>query len=87
MHLQELKAKPISELTDLARNLGVDSAGGLRRQELIFSILQAQTGQRADFNQALQELDLFLLVIWIVVQVNLFLGVRLKIKHLPFIIW
>jgi transcription termination factor Rho len=45
MHLQELKEKPISELTELARSLGVESAGGLRRQELIFSILQAQTEQ------------------------------------------
>ncbi|MCH7679625.1 Rho termination factor N-terminal domain-containing protein [candidate division KSB1 bacterium] len=43
MHLKELKDKSIGELTDLARTLGVDSAGNLRRQELIFSILQAQT--------------------------------------------
>ncbi len=43
MHLQDLKQKPISELTELARTLGVDSAGGMRRQELIFAILQAQT--------------------------------------------
>lgn len=43
MHLQELKQKPISELTELARSLGVEAAGGLRRQELIFSILHAQT--------------------------------------------
>ncbi len=45
MHLQELKEKPIAELTELARSLGVEAAGGLRRQELIFSILQAQTEQ------------------------------------------
>jgi transcription termination factor Rho len=45
MHLKELKEKPISELADLARSLGVESPGGLRRQELIFSILQAQTEQ------------------------------------------
>jgi transcription termination factor Rho len=45
MHLKELKEKPISELTELARSLGVESPGGLRRQELIFAILQAQTEQ------------------------------------------
>lgn len=43
MHLKELKEKPISELTELAKSLGVESPGGLRRQELIFAILQAQT--------------------------------------------
>ena len=45
MHLKELKEKPISELAELARSLGVESPGGLRRQELIFAILQAQTEQ------------------------------------------
>ena len=45
MHLQELKGKPISDLTELAKSLGVESPGGMRRQELIFSILQAQTEQ------------------------------------------
>ncbi|MFM8314778.1 MAG: Rho termination factor N-terminal domain-containing protein, partial [Deltaproteobacteria bacterium] len=45
MHLKELKEKPISELTELAKSLGVESPGGLRRQELIFGILQAQTEQ------------------------------------------
>ncbi|MBI4405474.1 MAG: transcription termination factor Rho [Deltaproteobacteria bacterium] len=45
MHLKELKEKPISELTETARTLGVESPGGLRRQELIFAILQAQTEQ------------------------------------------
>ncbi len=43
MHLKELKTKPISELTELAKSLGVESPGGLRRQELIFALLQAQT--------------------------------------------
>jgi len=45
MHLKELKEKPISDLAELARSLGVESPGGLRRQELIFAILQAQTEQ------------------------------------------
>ena len=46
MKLKELKEKPISELTEVAKDLGVESAGGLRRQELIFSILQAQTEKK-----------------------------------------
>ena len=45
MHLKELKEKPISDLAELARSLGVESPGGMRRQELIFAILQAQTEQ------------------------------------------
>ena len=45
MHLKELKEKPIADLTELARSLAVETPGGLRRQELIFAILQAQTEQ------------------------------------------
>jgi transcription termination factor Rho len=41
MHLNELKKKKISELTHIARDLSVENAPGLRKQELIFSILQA----------------------------------------------
>lgn len=48
MHLQELKKKNIAELTDVARGLGVESPGSLRRQELIFSILQAQTDKNGE---------------------------------------
>ena len=38
----ELKEKAITELSQVARELGVESAAGLRKQELIFRILQAQ---------------------------------------------
>jgi transcription termination factor Rho len=41
MHLNELKRKKASELTHIARDLSVENASGLRKQELIFSILQA----------------------------------------------
>jgi transcription termination factor Rho len=41
MHLNELKSKKIGELTHMARELNVENASGLRKQELIFSILQA----------------------------------------------
>lgn len=43
MNLVELKEKRISELLDLAKRLQVEGASGMRKQELIFAILQAQT--------------------------------------------
>ncbi len=42
MNLSELKHKKINELAALARDLNVEGAAGLRKQELIFAILQAQ---------------------------------------------
>ena len=42
MNLSELKEKPISDLNGIARDLNVQNYGGLRKQELIFKILQAQ---------------------------------------------
>jgi transcription termination factor Rho len=41
MHLNELKKKRIGELTQIAKDLNIENASGLRKQELIFSILQA----------------------------------------------
>lgn len=43
MNLGELKQKKISELTALAKDYKVEGATGLRKQELIFALLQAQT--------------------------------------------
>ena len=43
MNIKDLKKKKISELTKIARELSVEGASGLRKQELIFAILQAQT--------------------------------------------
>jgi transcription termination factor Rho len=43
MNLVELKGKNIAELTDMANELNVEGASGMRKQELIFAILQAQT--------------------------------------------
>ena len=45
MNLVELKGKNISELVDMAKTFGVDGATGMRKQDLIFSLLQAQTQQ------------------------------------------
>ncbi len=43
MHIIELKEKNIDELTKMAKELKVEGARGLRKQDLIFAILQAQT--------------------------------------------
>lgn len=43
MNIAELKEKNISELTKIAKELDIQSISGLRKQELIFRILQAQT--------------------------------------------
>jgi transcription termination factor Rho len=43
MNLAELKDKTIAELTSIARTLNVVGASGLRKQEMIFKILEAQT--------------------------------------------
>jgi transcription termination factor Rho len=43
MNLTELKEKKIGELAGLAREFNIEGAAGLRKQELIFAILQAQT--------------------------------------------
>jgi len=42
MNIDEIKRQPISELTKLAKELDVAGASGMRRQDLIFAILQAQ---------------------------------------------
>jgi transcription termination factor Rho len=45
MNLVDLKGKNISELIDMAKSFKVEGAAGMRKQDLIFSILQAQTEQ------------------------------------------
>ena len=43
MTIAELKEKNITELTSIARALDLPGASGLRKQDLIFKILQAQS--------------------------------------------
>lgn len=43
MHLTELKRKKIGDLTLMAKEMSIEGAANMRKQELIFSILQAQT--------------------------------------------
>ena len=42
MHIDDIKRQPISELAKLAKDLDVPGASGMRRQDLIFAILQTQ---------------------------------------------
>ncbi|NMC73407.1 MAG: transcription termination factor Rho [Geobacteraceae bacterium] len=43
MNLQELKSKKINDLTSIAKGLNIEGASSLRKQDLIFAILNAQT--------------------------------------------
>ncbi len=43
MNLAELKEKTIAELNAISRNLGLTGMSGLRKQEVIFKILEGQT--------------------------------------------
>jgi transcription termination factor Rho len=43
MNLAELKQKKISELNQLAKEFNIEGASGMRKQDLIFALLQAQT--------------------------------------------
>ena len=46
MNIAELEAKTRDELQDIARELGVTGYSALKKQDLIFRILQAQTEQQ-----------------------------------------
>ncbi len=43
MNIEELKSKTISELTSIAKELKIQGHSGLRKQDLIFRILEAKT--------------------------------------------
>ncbi len=43
MNIEELKSKTISELTNIAKELKIQGHSGLRKQDLIFKILEAKT--------------------------------------------
>ncbi len=43
MNIVELKEKNMPELNEIARNLGISGVGSMRKQELVFGILEAQT--------------------------------------------
>ncbi|MBI5017796.1 MAG: transcription termination factor Rho [Deltaproteobacteria bacterium] len=57
MHLQELKRKSINELTEMAEVLNIEGATRLRKQDLIFALLKAQTEQNGSiFGEGVLEL-------------------------------
>ena len=43
MNIKDLKKKKVSELNKIAKDLNIEGASGMRKQDLIFAILQAQT--------------------------------------------
>jgi transcription termination factor Rho len=43
LNVKDLKQKTVQELTELAEGLAVENAAGMRKQDLIFAILKAQT--------------------------------------------
>jgi transcription termination factor Rho len=45
MDIAELKSKKIAELNQIAKELNISGYSDLRKQELIFKILEAQTEQ------------------------------------------
>ena len=46
LHVTDLKLKSPQELTELGEELAVENAAGLRKQDLIFEILKAQTEKK-----------------------------------------
>jgi transcription termination factor Rho len=46
MHLAELKQKSIADLNEVARDLKIEGSANLRKQELIFAILQGTDGKK-----------------------------------------
>ena len=46
LYVRDLKQKTMPELADLADSLAVENAAGMRKQDLIFSILKATTDQQ-----------------------------------------
>jgi transcription termination factor Rho len=46
VNVKELKEKSMPELTEVAESLNVENASGMRKQDLIFAILKAQTANQ-----------------------------------------
>jgi transcription termination factor Rho len=48
INLRELKQKPMPDLVQMARELSIENAAGLRKQELIFAFLQAHAAKKGE---------------------------------------
>ena len=46
MYVEDLKRQSMQELTELAEEMNLENAAGMRKQDLLFGILQAQTAVR-----------------------------------------
>jgi len=47
MNLTELKQKPITELLEMAEQMGIDNMARSRKQDVIFSLLKKRSGTQA----------------------------------------
>jgi transcription termination factor Rho len=56
MNLKELKDKKIGDLNEMARQLGIENASGLRKQDLIFEILKKQSEKGEIFGEGVLEI-------------------------------
>ena len=45
MHLRELKQKPMADLVTIAKEMGIEGVAGMRKQDAIFALLQAQAAK------------------------------------------
>jgi transcription termination factor Rho len=48
INLRELKQKPMPELVQMAKELNIENAAGLRKQELTFALLQAHAARKGE---------------------------------------
>ena len=48
MNLSEIKTKSISDLIDIATNLGIEDVGRLKKQDIIFRIFKQQASEGTD---------------------------------------
>ena len=57
MNLKELKEKKITDLAAIAKELGVEGAAGMRKQDLIFAILNTTSAKNgAIFGEGVLEI-------------------------------
>ena len=50
MNLSEIKTKPITELVDIAQDLGLTDVGRLKKQDIIFQIFKKQADEGIDIH-------------------------------------
>lgn len=48
MNLKELKEKKIADLAKMAKEYEIENASTMRKQDLIFALLQAQSDQKGN---------------------------------------